>query len=556
MPDIKAINGAKAIVTDRQKPAASNPIAPEASKAPSAGLVSNPALQAQPVLPSDYLSEADLQRYQQVQHEWAKGMAKALETTPETVLARVAPVQLADAPSILKDRLVGSFNPQANVILFNPIREVACANGGDEAKIVHESTHSFLHSLRLAYVRQVGDQQLLQDCSQTVASNMLNGELGLILSDLKEIEINGQKAAFPEFMQAPPLSAAERQAVIDTINALKMEHLEVNKASINLNAAGKELVRTTLIPRLGSFANLFEGYGVSQEQLTERMSKYISSFYNRRSYMYNNLSSNNFANLSPEVLKSLDIPLNEKEMNLARYAVSGFLGTQEGNMLRSLSIGTAEAGKKYYNSYEELFARFEETEFRMQKVKQEIEKFRLQGYEPPASLIAQYKTVSHNTSCLNLALKLARVENEMIIAPKDPNALRALLTHPVYRDINMTPNIVERIDKIKTAQVNNGSSEEGFAQDMGMQLTEVKNGKKLANEYDELISPVNLLADTPENQDLKTRYNKILSRLRKIVFGTDFTDLPASFYPNREAAIQREQKVLDLMVKWAKRIHV
>lgn len=150
------------------------------------------SLAINPSLPSDFLGDADLERYKKIQVELAESLSKRWCIPVENLLARIPEIEIGDKIEMVDNRpAVAEFAHKSNRCRINPVREIADFNSGDGPKIVHESVHGIEHNLKQAYVQQMSLPQLYQESANTVAKKMLQGEHGLIINGLQASNVNG-----------------------------------------------------------------------------------------------------------------------------------------------------------------------------------------------------------------------------------------------------------------------------------------------------------------------------------------------------------------------------
>src|SRR5574344_738046 len=346
--------------------------------------VGDKSLAINPSLPSDFLGEADFARYKKVQKEWAESMSKRLGVPVENILARLPEIKPGDVKTMLECFNSGEFSYANNTVNINPIREIANLAGGEDATIVHESTHGYFYNIRRAYARQLPPEQLYQELANIVATKMLQGEHGPILKCFQSSTVNGQVVWTPELMNAPLLSAKERTALLNTLNSLQVEHIDPNTAK--LNDAGKAFVKENLWPHLTDYSkHIITEPEKKDEKICKKMVDYIDSFFTRRNLLINNL-------VSPECIdleKNIQTPLTETERNMARNSLDGLLSTQEGNFAKMQdSLGILDnSSKSYFTSSEEIIARKEENIYRLGKVNQKIKDIEAKGVKPAENLL-------------------------------------------------------------------------------------------------------------------------------------------------------------------------
>lgn len=483
---------------------------------------------------TEFINDADIARYYKVQKQWAQSLADRIGIPVEQIMARLPKIKTFGAEEALKMSFLAGFDPNENVIKANPIKELLNAHGGgDEPLIAHENMHAYYHNLRRAYAAQIPQEQLYQECGNIVLQRMLNGEHSQIIKGVIQKEVNGKPIISLEMMHVPFLSQAERQAVINAICSLQASHIDCNTAQ--LNSDGRKFIEETLIPHLHDYSKTFDG---KPEEVTKKASKqmldYINSFFARRNFLFGTLKSPGTVDL-PGNLETL---LSEKEINMARNSLNEFLPLQE----KTLYFTTAkevgpQAPKEYFMSLEETIAREEENIFRHNKVNQQIEAHRKNGFNPPESLLKEQQTAETNLRILSLTSQLKKVEEQMASAPKEPAK-------------------VSRFFKVKQGKEETFEEKPAsFEQQVFKPHPMKRKHKKLRHKYNKLSKPENILADTPENNELRKQSHAIITEIKKLARGSDI-DMPPSFVMRKDYKDFSARKSGQIFAKWARRLKV
>lgn len=501
-----------------------------------------------PTLPSDFLNEKDIERAKLIQKDWAAEMAKKLDVPAEKVIARLSDIELGKADEMLSLGHIGGFDSSKNIILLNPIKEMLNLNGSIERTIAHESTHNLLHALRMAYVEQTTEDQLKSDCKNVVWEKMLNGEHGTLLKGGKLIDLNGQTTFIPEFIKSPPFSQKERQAVINTIKALKEDKHFVPNTEI-LNESGQEFVKTILLPELDEYSKLFAESPKTADKVAKTIIDYVHSSIFREKFLFAVLQ----ALAKQEPPSKRQIPLNEKELTMAKNAIGDFLSTQEGvRIYQSDSAGIFDDSlKSYFMSYEELFARREETEYKLQQINQKIKNFETKGLSPAKKILQEKETLIVNQRLLDLVDQFALIEQQIISAPKDPQKITELLKNRFHNNPEFVAKLLNnnaKVKKITMISKTEAETKEHMAAE-GLEFDEKLSAK--IKHYNAISRPENLLADTEENLSLKTQFDKILDQIRELAPKSDLTAIPKLFYKSESEFYKSNEKVRNVIKKCA-----
>lgn len=528
--------------------------------------VGDRSLAINPSLPSDFLNDGDILRYKKVQNDWAVRLAKRLNIPVENVLARLPEIEPGDTKTMLKTGRLGYFNPNINMAEINPIREMANLFGGDDSKIVHESTHGFFHNLRRAWAKLFTDAQLYLEAANVVLNKMYQGENGLIIKELTLEIIDGKQVLVPDVMDAPILSKEERGALVNTINTLKLEHLDTSICK--LNDAGRAFVRETLIPQLNVYSKQISNVTENKEdKICEKMTNYIDAFFERRNLLVDNLIAPSMHDLE----KNLSTPLSETEKNMARNSLYGLLSTQEGNfMQQSDQSGVLDnSAKSYFMSFEELLARNEESIYRFANIKQKIIDIEAKGLKPSGAILQEQKIVESNLSLLKLVKELDKIDKQIIGAEKSPEKLAELeeIKHQAI-ELNSNANIEKFENYVDDSEILKGNvnSQEDYLrlieekippelkEEFEKYSSDSKKLDSLLQSFNKLSSPENLLTETPENMNLKTQFETIMQKIKKIAPECDLIGIPKQFYNSEEEFLRVNEKIFECTKKWARRL--
>lgn len=512
-----------------------------------------------PILPTDYVNKSDLNRYKKAQKTWAKSEAESLGIPIENIMARMSKIKAGD-PKTMPSSLA-LFQYSNNGIEINPIKEIINLHGGDENHIIHESTHGLLHNLRRAYAKQIPIQELYQETTFLVLNKMLQGEHYPILKGINIKEINGQKTSIKEPLMPPSLSLEERKKLVTTIGSIQNQHLETNTAT--LNEEGKCLVKKTLIPFLDEYPKTQVGTPEEvEEKVFSKMVDYINSFYTRRNTLINLLIGSGNADLG----KNLETPLSEIEKKLAKKSLEGFLSTYEGNLIKQNDkIGLLDVSdKSYFMSFEELLARRCGNGYRQNKIDQKIKNIKAKGMIPSEKILKEKQIIENNINLLNLAEELDAIEKYIISAPKDRNKLIEINTilkqiKKTFSDpqIKQVPDFVQEISP--TIQGKNPQEQillikNSLSSEKAQLFDEYLKGLEKLAEYNQLNTPVELLADTAENTVLKTKFNTILGKIKNISMDCDLSAIPKFCYKTKADFIKANENTNQIILKWMKRL--
>lgn len=512
-----------------------------------------------PILPSDYINESDLKRYKKVQKEWARMFAEKTNIPYENIMARLPEIKPAKAEEIRTT--LGWFRPKENVIEINPIKEMANLYGGDEGRIVHESTHALLHNLRRAYAKQTPRADLSRDAYIVVITKMVDGENKLIYRGEELKEVDGKLITVSKMMIPPQLSFTERQSLVNTIPHIKLEHIDTKTLTLNEN--GINLIKTRLLPQLDEYRSRITGTPEEVAEMgLEGIVKYINSFYNRKHLIFQDLTSDKKKDLQT----NLETPLTEAEKNLAKKSFDEILSTKEGNMavIEDKKGILDSSGKSYFMSYEEELARRYHNEYRLHKINKKLETIQAKGLNPNKKLLQEKQTIQNNLKILDLTRQLQTLERKIIHAPKDLNKLKeiSLITKNI-RKLSKNPEIANlktyikdlKLDfKNKTAEEaktlirNNLSPEKVKLYDLKLKII------RLMTKYNKLNQPEKILADTPENNILKENFYTILNEIRKISTNSDLSALPKIFFKSKKEYIKHTEKTKEIISKWMRRL--
>lgn len=522
-----------------------------------------------PSLPNDFINAADLKRYRKIQRKWAESLAQRLGIPIDNVLARLPGIQAGDVQQMIKTGLLGQFNTYKNTIEIIPVTELVNLYGGEDAKIVHESTHAYLHNLRLAWASKFTKNQLFQMAYNIIATKILEGESGLIPKGFISQASDGQQGSNIDFMRPPILTKEERGAVVNTINSFKEEYLDESSGKINDN--GKKFIRETLLPQLTEYSKQFADVSLdNQDEMLEKMVNYIGAFFIRRNSLVASLLSSNSAGNK----RNIQTALTEKEQYLAINSLVGLNSTQQGNAL-ALSESDhilEDSQQPYFTAYEERLARHEENLYRQQNVKRKIAQLTHQGVTPSNALYEEQRIVENNLRLLDLTRKLLDIEKQIISAEKNPQkvAERNRLIEEINeiggsectRKFNI---IVEYIQQHK--ELNDSiQSDEDLCRVIETYIPdELKmdplEGIKMRNRQRELLqafnilnSPVNLVADTPENLALKAEFDSVLQRIKEIASKCDLSSIPNNFFKTEADFLEANNIFIAHVEKWMKRL--
>lgn len=527
------------------------------------------SLAINPSLPSEFLGEADLERYKKIQAELAKSLSERWGIPVENLLARIPETEIGDKNEMLIYRpTVAEFDHKSNRCRINPVREIADFQGSDGSKIVHESVHGIDHNLKKAYVQQMSPRQFYQESANTVAKKMLQGEHGPIINGLQVSNVNGQVVCIPMFMTAPSLSAKEREALLSTLNSLRDEHLDLKTAK--LNDAGKTLVKEKLLPHLTDYSkHIIAEAGKKDEAICKEMTDYINSFYTRTKLLISDLISPQ--NVSLE--KSLKTQLTEAEETIAKKSLSESLSTLEGTAIRQYLPGTSDNSlKSYFTSYGELLAIGEENRFRLDELNQKIKDISQKGTEikPAANLLLEKQTVEANLKILELIHELNNIEKRIIASEKSPEKLLEIAQikqkigslidtcrERVNIDINVQPDgsifVNTKNDVIKTIEQNVAPE---IKEQPAFIIKNLEEMQALSQKLNELNSPEKLLADTIDNKALKSKFDGLINEIKELSTKCDLVGMPEQFFKDIKHSIKLKNISGTLFTKWAKRIRI
>lgn|GEM_PF-6488643 len=528
--------------------------------------VCDKSLAIKPIIPSELINESDITRYKAVQKNWAESLSQKAGIPVKNIMSRLPEVKPGDAKAMTMMSRLGQFEAIRNIIEINPIREMANLFGGDESKIIHELTHGFFHNVRRAYAKQIPLEQLWGEAANIVGTRMLQGEHGLIIKEFKTNIVDGQTILTPELMIVPSLSAKERTATLNTLNSLQLAHIDPNTAK--LNDAGIGFIRETLLPHLTDYSQ--QVLAKSEEKnnkICEKMVNYIDSFFTRRNLLIGILTSPANADLE----ENLQTPLTEIEQNMARNSFNGLLSTQEGNyIIQQDSLGiSANSAKSYFMSYEELVAREEESIYRLEKVNKKITGIESKGLKPSEKLIQERNIAETNLKLLNLTRELDNLEKQIIGSEKNPEKLIEISKVKqdmiaISEDMAKFNGIYEYINlnelkfDVKTEEDFIKIVEEKVPSELRKDCAEFFDKSRkiglLISKLNELDSPEKLLADTPENSTLKSQFDNLMTKIREISPECDVLGIPKQFFRREAEFLKTNEKVIQCVQKWAKRI--
>ncbi|MEI8128857.1 MAG: hypothetical protein WCG95_04485 [bacterium] len=528
--------------------------------------VGDKSLAINPSLPSDLLGEADLVRYKNIQSEWAQSMSKRLGVPVENILARLPEAKTGDVKTMLATSHLGQFKSSKNTIEINPIRELVNLAGGDDAKIVHESTHGFYHNLRRAYARQLPPEQLYQELANIVVTRMRQGEHGQIINSFQSSNVNGQTVWTPKLMTAPSLSAQERTVLLNTLNFLQVEHLDLNTAK--LNDAGKTFVKENLLPYLTDYSkHVIAEPEKKDEKICKKMVDYLDSFFTRRNLLIAHLTSPEWI----DVEKNIQTPLTQTEQNMARNSLDGLLSTQEGNYITQQdSLGISDNSlKSYFTSYEEIIARKEENIHRLGKVNQKIKDIKAKGVTPSANLLLEKQTAETNLKLLSLTRELDAVEKQIIGSEINPEKIleigrikqemKSLVdANKKIKDISKYIDFNEVKRNVKTEEdfvrMVEGKVPTELKKDCASFVETLKKLELLNQQINQLDSPEKLLADTAENITLRSQFDNLMAKIRELSIKCDLIGMPRQFFNSDADCMKVNEQAIQCLQKWAKQI--
>lgn len=522
------------------------------------------SLAVSPTLPSEYLNEADLARYKKVQQAFAEILAKKFKVPVENILVRLPEIVCGNSQEMLRLQQYGGHNPITNLIEIIPIKEMlSVMGGGDEVAIAHESLHGYFHNLRRAYARQIPQEQLGQETTNLVLNQMREGEHGFIFREFAQ-NANGEFS--PKIMQVPLLSASEREVLTDAINTITADHIDINlqTANVKLNDAGEKHIAETLSPKLGEFYDTVVAKpGQKDAKFKEQIIDYINSFFTRRNLLLSNMLNPQV----PDVEESLQTPLTEVEVNLAKNTMGGILSTQEGNYIHNITGVNAE--KTYFSAYEELLAKGAESLYRGDRIDQKIETIESQGLKPSESLLAEKTVVQNNYKLNNLAWNLSNLERRIISAPKDSEKIKALNALKLERDNysemygnhEITKYLESKgVDFISTSASKMQDMVENLPLELKEKLPELNEVSKkmfqLQQKINQMDTPINFLADTCRNKRLKLCHNLLMQKIQGLASKCDIPLIPQSFYKSIEECVKSREKQTQLFEKWVRRLRV
>lgn len=476
--------------------------------------VGNRSLTVNPAPPSDFLDETDLEKYRNVQREWAGSVAKKFGIPLDNVLVRLPEIRLGDARQMINmnTHTFAEFSQFENVVNVIPVREIANLHGGADVKVVHESLHGFLHNLRRAWAKRFTIAQLYEGVTNMVANKMLKGEHGLIIKGFPNGFIDDPNIEFKrEVMYAPTLSKEERKELVRTIYSLQPEHLDTKK--LKLTEAGRDFVRTTLLPKLTVYSQCVAD--PSEDKRLKGLTDYMEAIFPRRDLLFCGLGSPYRRDLE----RSIQTPLTKVEEELVSMTLDSLLACEEETYISQFDSSGLHmlydtSVKAYFMSYEEIVARCEENLYRRAKVQEKIAGAIGKGLIPGANLLEEQRVVANNLTLLNQARLLGIAEEQMIAADKDPQKMR---------EINSVRD--------KITQYMEGSKK--------MRLSEMWG---LIDEMNNLDSPEKLLAETPENAKLTRDYYTILKTIRALATECDLMSIPEQFFSSKEDFIRAGKK--------------
>jgi len=489
----------------------------------------------QPTVSTKELNESDVIRYKKVQAEWAKMYATETGIPYENIINRLPDIRMAK----LEKATFAHFLPDENIIEINSNRQQANLCGGDESHIVHESIHGLFHNLRRAYVKDFSKDDLATLFSNIVLEKMLKGENKPIFKGREEQKGINEKTTYKNKTMLPPqLSLQERKILVDAIS--KKGECLAAMDMWKLSDEGVNSTKDTLMPYLIDYKKTI---GVppakTEEECLKRITDYINAFAARKSLLYGELTSNQLKDLE----KNLQTPLTEKEKDLAKNSLSGNLETKEGILaMDNDSYNLYDISfESYFVSYEEKLARKYASKYRLEKINQKIDSINSQGITPGQNVLTEKKTVENNLKVLELIDQFEALEQEIVSAPKNPAKLLELnsLIYEIKSFYN-NPETEELKDLVKALSKNNKGRIvirpiyfiiNNLPQEKADLLDDLVEN---IHKYNRLSSPERLLANTPENNNLKQNYYKKLEEIRELSMGCDLTALSKTFFKTRD----------------------
>lgn len=510
---------------------------------------------------TDYINDADIARYNKVQRNFAEKMAQKLGTSVDNVMALMPKIQTGDAKSMIGSGFMGKFESNINCIEINPVREIANLFGGDEAKVMHECFHALNFNLVKAYVARLSNEERGQEISNIILNKMAQGEQMPIFKSESVENINGQLVGKLEFMKPPPLSPNERQALINTINSLTNEHLELVDNKVKLTGEDQKFVRETLFPQL---TQSLEIHKHTPEKMEENIMDYIHSYFYRMSVLNSCILR---ASNPDEIAKLKTIPMTQEMENEGKLALSNLLSTWEGNSAKEQFPAEIidKAAKAYFMSQEERDARLIENNYRLSKINQKIETIRTQGLSPAKEVIEEQKIIQNNLTYLGHIDELDSIEKQIMASENDPkkiielNEIKARARKLAEEGtLEKLPEEIQRqFGKCKTQEEILSLLETLTAEHKKIFIeanNKVLEALRLTPQINELDKPVNFLTDTPEHQLLKSQFEEIMEKIKKLGPKTDLKGMPISFFASVEEYNRIEEKGMAVFVKWASKL--
>lgn len=506
------------------------------------------SLAISPSLPSEFLNETDIARYRKAQESWARMFAEETGIPYENVISRLPDIQIAQIDQLVSKTALGQFDHSKNVIEMNPIRELANLNGGDEARIAHESIHGLFHNLRRAYAKTITRKELDNEIYKIILTRIFVGENKPVFKH----ELTSKNRL--KTMAPPLLTQPERKVLVKTIQSIDSFCLDTK--TLQLNEKGINLVKEELLPQLQEYKKLISGTPDEvEERCLSKISDYINSFFIRWNIISRDLRSEE----NKDISSNITTHLTKEEEALAKQSIGGILETKEGtsSMLND-TLGILEvSSKSYFVSYEEKIARTFQSKYRLAQINKKINAIITQGLVPGENILLEKQAIENNLKLLELISSLQAIEAKIINAPKDiKKALHissfGYETKEIIENFK-TKELQKHIKELnldyhgKTAKQklelvrNNLTKEEAELFDFYLKL--IAKMKK----YGKLASPEKLLANTPENKLLKESYNELLNQIRELSMHCDLSGLPKVFFKTKKDFITHNRETSKTM---------
>ncbi len=465
------------------------------------------------------------------------------------------------------------FDSGSNAVTLSPIKELVKTYGGKERITTHETLHSYLHNLRRAFAHQ-DPNFMFGQTNNAVFGKVLTGENGYILSGLKDVEINGQKAFVYDHITVPQFSKKERESIFNFICKTSQEDISPDKFGYTkLSKKGQKSLFESVVPQMEDYKKYLELRSEKPKKINakiySKVKNYINAMLFRRDFLWGSIANPSL----PDIKQNIATPLTDIEKNIAVNSLNGLLSTHEGNIIQQQLKGlSGMANKTYLLSYEEKMAREEENISALREINKKLDISNLPESEK-LTLNNKKIRLQKDAKLLNLLGEYTNLEQEIISAPKDPKKLAR--TYKVAK--KALPEEVEIFFKaLKKYSVNTAEFLECKTQEDVLRISsdakkklpsklhklfdDFASGKfneiilKGGNNAEKTLSPTASLLSTPENINLIKKYRSLLKNLRELAKDSEIHGLPRFLFKSDKDYAVYMNKYIQVITKWANKI--